>query len=1080
MTQKYQVKVSMKQAAIVETGIVLKQGDFGMQLEIEVLDFDATGTTPQIVFRKAMGAVESTTITVSGNKYTYTFKGTELDTPGKCFCDLKLKNSTTQRISTASFMFRVVADTLDGLAEESSSYSDTIEQLLQNTIQKSETEGLMKNDGTVDTNKYGLLSIVNGQGFWKGSNGFEQSQWGYTVFNGFPVVAGHKYRITVKSSENIGATNSIALGLGYNGTTSITSDQLYEGYTWNKTADTSAENARVYIASLTGTEGITITASVADMTVIENADAFVLSKIYQNDKKETVICSPKEMNTPYPLFAKAGETIAIRPIKDEVFTVGKIYVYDDNLDEITYYNLKDFNPNCILSSRMFTVNKDIAFVALSGGTWQNVIIENVSRPHPLKKYATSSGFYYEFADFTDNMVVNVLTGEKLANSNYCLIENIPVMPGQYVFFSGYLGSNNTGIAGYDKNGNFIKTVYNNKAPRFDPTFSPWPHVDEKVVIPDEVYYIAYTSRKEVNGGIRIYTDDNSDISSRIEQELKNTEQAYPTKTIYANSLNKLYPFTGKSGHTIGVRTLDMALFTVEKVILYDQTKTEITYFNLSAYGTIASRLFIPNNDFSYISFAGGTAQDLLFTDIQEKTSDDKFLFENGFYHNYADFTSGIILDVTTNIESENANYCTIKNIPVVPGQIIFFSGYFGGITSGIAGYDIDGEYKKAIYTNSNIPWVDPWGGPISHVREKVTIPDNIHFIAYTTRKDFVNGIEIYSISNSGNPDKGIITLTEHTKVPNQYKTELQNTIDDLRAITTAHNIPLPVFCIYTDLHHDNKYPNDPIEDMFKCISYLNERLHFDALINLGDAIDGQFQTKDQAEKGLAEIVKASVNSSKIFLSLEGNHDSNIQSTWPDRGGLDPSNKLSPVEMYISFQKCTKETKHSTTGRATDFYIDYPEYNLRVICLSVDYTIYKQKTATWLSTEALNTEYSVIVFSHCATQTEWGYMNDVVDGDLIDDALKTFINNGGEVICLINGHTHGDFIGEKETLPWKEIAIGCAKFSADCSGAPQGTTAPARNANDATKILFELVCINPEDRKVHFIRCGAGSNREISY
>jgi len=130
MTQKYQVKVSMKQAAIVETGIVLKQGDFGMQIEIEVLDFDATGTTPQIVFRKAMGAVESTTITVSSNKYTYTFKGTELDTPGKVFCDLKLKNSTTQRISTASFMFKVVADTLDGLAEESSSYSDTIEQIV--------------------------------------------------------------------------------------------------------------------------------------------------------------------------------------------------------------------------------------------------------------------------------------------------------------------------------------------------------------------------------------------------------------------------------------------------------------------------------------------------------------------------------------------------------------------------------------------------------------------------------------------------------------------------------------------------------------------------------------------------------------------------------------------------------------------------------------------------------------------------------------------------------------------------------------------------------------------------------------
>ena len=130
MTQKYQVKVSMNQAAIVKTGLVLKQGDFGMQVEIEVLDFDVSNTTPQIVFRKLQGAVEATTITVSNNKYTYTFRGTELDIPGRVICDLKLKNSTTQRISSASFSFEVVADTLDGLTEEASSYSDSIEQIL--------------------------------------------------------------------------------------------------------------------------------------------------------------------------------------------------------------------------------------------------------------------------------------------------------------------------------------------------------------------------------------------------------------------------------------------------------------------------------------------------------------------------------------------------------------------------------------------------------------------------------------------------------------------------------------------------------------------------------------------------------------------------------------------------------------------------------------------------------------------------------------------------------------------------------------------------------------------------------------
>ena len=151
MTKDFNVSVSMNQAAPVKTGVVLKQGDFGFDLKITVMDFTVTGSTPQIVFRKPMGAVESTDVTASGNVYTYTFKGTELDTPGKVFCDLKLKNSTTQRISSASFQFECIADTLDGLAEESSSYSDTIADIaesLQNYSTDSEAWAAGTKNGT--------------------------------------------------------------------------------------------------------------------------------------------------------------------------------------------------------------------------------------------------------------------------------------------------------------------------------------------------------------------------------------------------------------------------------------------------------------------------------------------------------------------------------------------------------------------------------------------------------------------------------------------------------------------------------------------------------------------------------------------------------------------------------------------------------------------------------------------------------------------------------------------------------------------------------------------------------------------
>lgn len=130
MTQTYKVQVSMNQAHIVESGFVWKQGDFGFNIEIEVLDFDTTGATPQIIFRKSTGAVEATEITRAGNKFTYAIRGTELDTPGPCVCDLKLNDSTTKRVSTASFKYFVIPDTMDGLNQQASSYSDTVAQIV--------------------------------------------------------------------------------------------------------------------------------------------------------------------------------------------------------------------------------------------------------------------------------------------------------------------------------------------------------------------------------------------------------------------------------------------------------------------------------------------------------------------------------------------------------------------------------------------------------------------------------------------------------------------------------------------------------------------------------------------------------------------------------------------------------------------------------------------------------------------------------------------------------------------------------------------------------------------------------------
>lgn len=128
MTNIYNVKVNPNKSHLVDTGYTFSQGDFGITLAITVEELDTTGTTVKIGFRKKSGSVEATTLTASGNTYSYVLRGTELDTPGEVIADLKFYNASAQRISTASFKFMVAEDVLAGLPEEAHSWSDSLAQ----------------------------------------------------------------------------------------------------------------------------------------------------------------------------------------------------------------------------------------------------------------------------------------------------------------------------------------------------------------------------------------------------------------------------------------------------------------------------------------------------------------------------------------------------------------------------------------------------------------------------------------------------------------------------------------------------------------------------------------------------------------------------------------------------------------------------------------------------------------------------------------------------------------------------------------------------------------------------------------
>ena len=448
----------------------------------------------------------------------------------------------------------------------------------------------------------------------------------------------------------------------------------------------------------------------------------------------------------------------------------------------------------------------------------------------------------------------------------------------------------------------------------------------------------------------------------------------------------------------------------------------------------------------------------------------------------SDMETGYIVQ-SNGYKYANANYIYVENVPVLPGQKMLMTAYFGGSSAnsgGISGYDIHGNFIKRVFDgeiNGN-----PDESRTQYIDKEIIVPNDVYYIAFSSRKD---GSPTASLTIYGMDQLDLIdaTIAKHdaqggVKNGTVFDAEVQDSIEAVQTVLASSNKPMLTMAVFTDLHHDPKYENDPTIDMMANIKAIYDRIHFDALMNLGDAIDGQFQTQYAAEGCLSDVVTAMYDITDRSHNLMGNHDDNIQSTWEQRGGQPESERLTLLEINDALFKGGQKHIHNP-NHITDYYMDFDEYDIRIICLGIDYTTYNSNTQTWLANVALQTDKKVLVYSHCATKAKWGYMNDVVHGEYIETPLNDFVEGGGTVIAYIHGHTHGDMIETDSDISFTEVAIGCAKFEKLSSGT-EGMTYQDRDADDYTKILFDIVCVDQTNREVHFIRCGAGTDREISY
>lgn len=169
MTSQYSVVVNTNASSPIRTGYTFVQGDKGISFRIIVNELDFASTSAKIVFHRANGTSVESAASYAGNVVSYTTLGNEFEVPGIVVADVKFYSGDTQRVSTASFIFNVNEDTLDGLGGGTAGYSDELEVLRE---QLEEQSALFSETLQEYIDAFGDVGAIHPAGDWNGSTSY--------------------------------------------------------------------------------------------------------------------------------------------------------------------------------------------------------------------------------------------------------------------------------------------------------------------------------------------------------------------------------------------------------------------------------------------------------------------------------------------------------------------------------------------------------------------------------------------------------------------------------------------------------------------------------------------------------------------------------------------------------------------------------------------------------------------------------------------------------------------------------------------------------------------------------------------
>lgn len=376
----------------------------------------------------------------------------------------------------------------------------------------------------------------------------------------------------------------------------------------------------------------------------------------------------------------------------------------------------------------------------------------------------------------------------------------------------------------------------------------------------------------------------------------------------------------------------------------------------------------------------------------------------------------------------------------------------------------------------------------------------------------MNILRIKYIDSQGDVHKVEKISTEKSLLPDYFGKHIPEFLEKVAKLQTDQTVN---FIFYTDPHHH--LSGNQLHTV-QAIQSISSQLPLDFIM-----VGGDISTNGEKEKFMAaqrEITEELKKCSVPVLMVKGNHDDNsIYDFHYNRGSME--NVVFPEETYEIICKHLEETVAFDGDNRSGlyFYYDIPERQTRIIalnCIDIPYRktdegslkyngqwkyAFSDQQLNWMAHEALNFQgkadgeaWNVIVFSHVAIlqddvfgadhpvvngQVMWDilkafqlgevYQSTLSDGDFAQSVSVDFRNQGAHnIFGSFFGHVHHDqgFVRDQLLMISTLNAVTGRDFD----------ISPDREGGTISETAFDVVTVNPLQRKIFLTRFGAGEDR----